>query len=1161
MPMDTLRIADWLLEPELNQLSGPADTVHLEPRTTAVLLELAAHPGEVRSRDDLLQAVWGDAFVGEAVLTHSIWELRKAFGDDAKNPRFIQTVPRRGYRLVAPVLEQGGAVVKTLMVTDLAGSTRLVERLGDERSALLFERCDRLTRDLLAEHGGQEIDKMFHWPPSGGTDGYLALFERPVEAVRFALAYHRGLAETSATAGVEVASRVGIHLGEVVLRQKPEHDVTLGAKRLEVEGLAKPLTARLMSVATGGQTLLTRGAFDVARRAAEESLPDAESLRWLAHGGYLFQGVEEAVEVFEVGREGLAPLAAPPDSKKVRRLLADGTILGWRPAPGLEIPQRPNWTLERKLGEGGFGEVWLTRHRKTGSRQVFKFCVDRELLRSLQREVTVFRLLKQTLGDRRDITRILDWNFDEAPYFLEIEHSESGGLGDWAESRGGLDQVPLATRLEIVAQAAEALAAAHSVGVLHKDVKPGNILISPGRGGQPQAKLTDFGIGRIIDKSRLADADISWHGMTRTLDTEHGASSGTRLYMAPEVLEGKAATIQADVYALGVVLYQMVLGELDRAVAPGWRRNVDDELLAEDIASCVDLAPERRLASAHELAERLRGLDDRRERRAAERREREQAEADRRALEHAGRRRKILGAVAAAAVLVLVVVSILAVLANEARREAQFQRQQAEELINFMLGDLRQTLETVGRLDAMGGTNEKVLSYFRARSSEEVSGESLAKYAEALRQVGDVRMKQGELDAAGEVFREAAELARRLVERAPGDGALRAGLADSHFWIGYVLYLQGNLDRAEAEFETHRAIYDELVATDPTRSDWHLELALGHTNLAAIFQARGESGKALEYQQRRLEIVSELAASDPTHTEWRSRLATAHNRVGALLADQGDLRGSLKEHRIDLEIMQGLVAQEPGNTPWLQRLTNSHAYVGLMLWLLGDTEAALVHYRTEVAGLEELLAIEPANTAWLADIGRGHRRIARALRSLGNLEEDLQHARDSLEIFQALEAQDPKLARRRGDVAEGRQLIGDLLAIRGDYGAALEETRAAMSVLEELAEAQPDDREAHRRLSEGYALMGTILNAKEEREAARAAWQSSAAAVEPFARASSDPEFLAPWARGLIQLGRFEEARPIVARLQEQGYGVREFLDLCRRHGLSTADAERPEPM
>jgi hypothetical protein len=96
-------------------------------------------------------------------------------------------------------------------------------------------------------------------------------------------------------------------------------------------------------------------------------------------------------------------------------------ITGWRPAPGLELPGRPNWIIVEHLGGGGFGEVWLASQSKTGDRRVFKFCYDAKSLRSLQREITLFRLLKKELGDRDDITRILDWNLDESPYFIESE--------------------------------------------------------------------------------------------------------------------------------------------------------------------------------------------------------------------------------------------------------------------------------------------------------------------------------------------------------------------------------------------------------------------------------------------------------------------------------------------------------------------------------------------------------------------------------------------------------------------------------------------------------------------------------------------------------------------------------------------------------------------
>jgi len=187
-------------------------------------------------------------------------------------------------------------------MTDLVGSTSLVESMTDQGAAELIQKVDAATRALLRSHGGREIDK---------TDGYLVLFDRVIDGVRFAMELHAHLAEISASEGHTLQVRVAVHVGEVVLWNNPPEDVASGAKPVEVEGLAKPVTARMMGLAPGGRTLLSRAAYEVGRRAGPE-------LHWQAHGEYTFKGVTEPVEVFEVALDG--PLPAPPGSAKVRRV-------------------------------------------------------------------------------------------------------------------------------------------------------------------------------------------------------------------------------------------------------------------------------------------------------------------------------------------------------------------------------------------------------------------------------------------------------------------------------------------------------------------------------------------------------------------------------------------------------------------------------------------------------------------------------------------------------------------------------------------------------------------------------------------------------------------------------------------------------------------------
>lgn len=288
------------------------------------------------------------------------------------------------------------------------------------------------------------------------------------------------------------------------------------------------------------------------------------------------------------------------------------------PRAGDALPARPHWHLVRELGHGGFGSVWLVEHEKTRERRVFKFAGDGAALQALKREITLYRLLRDSLGDRAAIVRILDWNVDEPPYFIEAEYVAGGNLIDWCEAQGGIVATPRALRIELIARIADALAAAHAIGVLHKDLKPANVLIAGDASSDPEVRLADFGSGRALEPERLAALGITRLGLTENGD-DADTTSGTLFYLAPELIAGGAATVGADLYALGVMLYQIVVADFRRPLAPGWEREIDDELLREDISAAADLDPSRRLADAGELARRLRTLPERARARADER--------------------------------------------------------------------------------------------------------------------------------------------------------------------------------------------------------------------------------------------------------------------------------------------------------------------------------------------------------------------------------------------------------------------------------------------------------------------------------------------------------------------------------------------------------------
>src|SRR5262245_36051413 len=125
-----------------------------------------------------------------------------------------------------------------LVFTDVVDSTRLTEQLGDTRAAQVWAAHDQRARELIARHGGREI---------GRTDGFFAVFEDARRAVAFALAYH------DAIGGLALAARVGVHVGAATLRENAPGEVARGAQPVEIDGVATPITARVMALARGGQ--------------------------------------------------------------------------------------------------------------------------------------------------------------------------------------------------------------------------------------------------------------------------------------------------------------------------------------------------------------------------------------------------------------------------------------------------------------------------------------------------------------------------------------------------------------------------------------------------------------------------------------------------------------------------------------------------------------------------------------------------------------------------------------------------------------------------------------------------------------------------------------------------------------------------------------------
>ncbi|WP_313342096.1 putative peptide modification system cyclase [Stenotrophomonas sp.] len=244
--------------------------------------------------------------------------------------------------------------LRALLFTDLCDSVVLVERIGDTAAAELFQQHDRLVLTLQQQWNGHQIDR---------SDGLFLLFERTIDGLGFALDYQRGLQQLGRERGVELRARAGLHVGEVLTWENSAEAIKAGAKSLEVEGLAKPMAARLMTLARPGQILLSAVAESLTRRATSELGERADRLVWKSHGRWRFKGIPTTQEVIEVGEVGFTPLRMPRATAKARRdiplwrqpaaLAAEVAVAamlavgGWvllRPEPAIAFAER-DWVV------------------------------------------------------------------------------------------------------------------------------------------------------------------------------------------------------------------------------------------------------------------------------------------------------------------------------------------------------------------------------------------------------------------------------------------------------------------------------------------------------------------------------------------------------------------------------------------------------------------------------------------------------------------------------------------------------------------------------------------------------------------------------------------------------------------------------------------------
>jgi tetratricopeptide (TPR) repeat protein len=783
-----------------------------------------------------------------------------------------------------------------------------------------------------------------------------------------------------------------------------------------------------------------------------------------------------------------------PDGEPIR---AEGSSRG-------ELLSR--YVLGPMIARGGMGTILAAFDRRLG-RSVAVKRIDHDdpsLEARFRREIRVTAALQHP-----GIVPIYDAGvLDDGRPFYAMRHVPGASLEQAMLACDG-DTRRLGLLVSVLA-AAEAVAYAHERGIIHRDLKPSNILVGP----FGETVVIDWGLAGIeagIDagieariEARIEVAIDAGPGEPAGADPAHdhvrvtpamtrrGSVLGTPRYMAPEQARGEPATRQSDVYALGAILYHTLSGVppvAGEAVTQVLERVARAEVqplreiapgLPGDLVAIVERAmadpPEARYGSAGELAADLRRFQT----------------GQLVAAHHYSRGdlvRRFVKRHRAAVVFAALLISVLAVggtlsvrgivrereRAEDERGLAQRERAGAEDLVKFLLFELRGRLSTVGRLDVLSGVADRVEAYYM----NTVAGRAEA--PQALRE----RAALHDLRAAVALAAGDAASADRYLERGLALLARAPASAATDEVRGDLLSSQAKRAAQTGEFARSRELYLQAVALDRSnapgdrpedRHDRDLKLA-SRLNYAAVTAERlGQPFEAEREWQQATDLLEACLARDPADLVAAKRLCELRMTIGQRRYTRGLLDSAESSLRAALADGEQLAARAPNDSEVEYLVAWSAISLANLRNARGDRDGArrLQEQALEVGAT--MLAIEPASAVW--------------------------------QVIQARAASD----------------LGTIALERSDWTEAARRFAAARATYDQLVARDPTSREHRRAAAIAAAQLADADSALGRFDAARTAWLAALDHLAEQAR-SNAPEARLEWAFGLRGYAEFERQR------------------------------------
>jgi tetratricopeptide (TPR) repeat protein len=500
------------------------------------------------------------------------------------------------------------------------------------------------------------------------------------------------------------------------------------------------------------------------------------------------------------------------------------------------------------------------------------------------------------------------------------------------------------------------------------------------------------------------------------------------------------------------------------------------------------------------------------------------------------RRQRRLAMLAAASLAGMAVTSTLAVTAIQARDAAREQRREAEGLIGFMLGDLKDKLEPLGRLDALDGVGSRVLSYYKREGTSDLTDAALSQRSRALSLMAEVANARGDIDGALRLYREAMVGTAEAVRRNPNDPQRLFDHAQNVFYVGQIAQQRSDLPTFEAQMREYKRLATRMVSLAPDNMKWRMEGQYADFNLGVALQKQRRYPEATRQFTDASRTIEAISTADPSNRDYSESTAESLAWLSDSLDAQGHFDEAAAARNRDIAVLERLFAQTQDNG-YRHRLIHAVRRLGIVYAEQGRMDLALEQLRKAVALADQLVPIEPTNTRWLEYASKAHLDLAKYLIVTGAKNDASVQALEGCALGARLVRRKSPLPGWRWGMVQCSVLQAQLALESGDKAKAAQLTEQAIASAKTINSG--DIASDRINLAATYRQAGDIDRAIGDAQAANDAWTRALAAL-PLGVAETPGE-MSERSMILQRAGHAAEARTLAQNLSGMGFRDPEF--------------------